>query len=166
MTLYEISAAILAATDGADGELPEDLEARLDSLSLSLADKAGNIVRLYRTWLVEAEAIAAERDRLAKMVTVRKNKADRLKDYLCRHLSLIGVDKVETAAGTVAVRTSGTPKVDWDREPGTWAAEWDPMVCEMTQYTPNRPAILAAWKAGEPLPPGVTVERTKFIDVR
>lgn len=164
MKLYELAPELRAVAESTDenGELPPDLEAKLDALNLALEAKAGGLVALWRELLVEAEGLEAEKNRLAKMAQVRKNKAERMKAYLLHHLVAAGIDKVKTPLGTVGVRFASTPKVTCEQPEDLPL----PFLKVKTEYGVDRDAVLAAWQAGNPLPPGVTVERTRHLEVR
>lgn len=94
MTLYEIDAAILEAEAKAEelintetGEVSdvdafEALRKQFDELQMDRKQKISNIACLYKSILAEAEAIKAEKQKLAKRQQVTENRAENLKTYL------------------------------------------------------------------------------------
>lgn len=82
MTLYELTEAMRDF----DFEVNEDGEIvnadELDQLQLDRDEKLKNCVFYYKNMLAEAEALKAEKMRLAKRQAVSEHKAQRMKEYL------------------------------------------------------------------------------------
>lgn len=108
MNFFELSRAyqqILdfeTATDGQAGAF----DLALAQLSDAIEDKAENIAKVIRSLEAEAEAFDNEAKRLAEQAKVRRNKVDRLKEYLLLGLTAAGKDRVKGALFTVAVQDS------------------------------------------------------------
>lgn len=79
-TLYEISNEILNCVDMETGEVID--EGKLSQLQMAFDDKVEGIALWIKDLLSDADAIKAEKDKLADRQRVCENKAKRLKDYL------------------------------------------------------------------------------------
>lgn len=90
MKLYEINELLKncvivdeeTAVDGETGEMI-DIEA-INALAMEREDKIINIARWIKELTAEADAVKAEKMKLAKRQSALENKADSLKDYLER----------------------------------------------------------------------------------
>src|SRR4051812_3342076 len=98
IALYEIVNDILRIADDVDehGEMPPDVEARLDALDMDLRSKVDNVCRYRAQCVGEAERFKAEKDRLAALEKAQNNKADRLKKYLQLCMERAGLTKLDT----------------------------------------------------------------------
>lgn len=159
-TLYAIVAEIQAATmANEDGELPPELEARLDGLEMDLQTKVRNIVALYREWDTEGEAAKSEAARLAAIAKSRAGNADRLRAYLVHCLDAAGIATVKTDIGNVSVRSASRPSIRWE------GAGPLPDEFVRTKVELDGAKAFDAYKAGT-LPEGFVAERTRFVSVR
>lgn len=79
-TLYEINEQILDCVDMETGEII-DMD-KLQELQMSFNDKVEGIALWIKNLLSDAEAIKAEKDKLAERQKVCENKAKNLKEYL------------------------------------------------------------------------------------
>lgn len=119
LKLYELPQAfrqIETEIDELDGELPEDLEARLDLLEVALEDKADAIAALVTQAKAESEMFEAEAGRLTRRRVIAANRADRLKAYLHQTLTLLRRDRVVGRRFTVRVQRNGAPSIKWTRD--------------------------------------------------
>lgn len=92
-TLYEIAAEIETLMYQADmyaaeheGEIPDDVAEKLDSLEMQKDEKIGNIARLIKNLKAEADMVDAEAKALAQRKKSTQNKAEWLKRYLAAFL--------------------------------------------------------------------------------
>ena len=89
MTLYEINEALMEAfercIDTDTGEILEDTSA-LESLEMERETKIENICLMIKNYLAEAEAIKAEKLKLAARQSTAENRAEWLKKYLVRNV--------------------------------------------------------------------------------
>ena len=79
-TLYEINEQILDCVDMETGEIID--MGKLQELQMSFNDKVEGIALWIKNLLSDAEAIKAEKDKLAERQKVCENKAKNLKEYL------------------------------------------------------------------------------------
>ncbi len=162
MRLYEIAdeyRRIAGLIDDAAGELSPELEADLDSVSASLADKAESIAALVREADAEADAYAAEMARLAARKKAAEGRADRLKAYLLAAMEAASVPKIKGPLWTVSARQASRPVIRW----------------EGSGEVPERFAVLvrqvdakAAYEAykDKTLPYGFTAKVTQYLEIR
>ena len=116
LKLYELPEAfraIEAEIQANDGELPPDLEERLDALEGNLEDKADAIAALIRDAEVESIAVKVELDRLTVKRQHLTGKAERLKSYLHDQLVMMGRPNVKGARFAVRVQKNGQPAIRW-----------------------------------------------------
>lgn len=161
MTLYELTdelAAVLEA--GEDGELPEDLEARLDDLLPQFDQKVDNICRLMAEISARAEGRINEAERLTALGRAGLRTVGRLKSYLKDSLERMGVKKIETPLFKVRVQNNSQPSIEY-----TGDVSQLPPTFRRTIIEPDKKAVLTAWKAGEELPPGFVVEVGQHLRV-
>ncbi len=161
MKLYEIQseiAALLAATD--DGELPPDAEARLDGLQMQLEEKADNICRLIRQREAEQAGYAEEADRLIRLADAARRDYERLKDYLRRTLTGLGLKRLDTALFKLSACKNSQPSVLLAD-----SAEVPPQYSRV-KVELDRKAVVEAWRDGLTLPEGLTVEVGEHLRIR
>jgi len=88
MTLYELTAAMANFDFEIDEETGEIINAdELDQLQMDRDQKLKNCVYYYKNMKAEADALKAEKMRLAKRQSIAEHKAERMKQYLdfCLH---------------------------------------------------------------------------------
>ena len=106
MKLYEIDSAILECIDIETGEII-DTE-RLDALNMERDAKVENVVCWIKDLKAEAEAIKAEKQKLAERQKVAENKAESLKKWVAYAL---GGQKFSTAKCAVSFRNTESVEV-------------------------------------------------------
>jgi hypothetical protein len=161
--LYELPAAFRELDDAieeAEGELTEDLMARLDNLEANLADKVDALAALVRERDGKARFFADESADLARKARVQRHAADRLRDYLRRHLEALGLDGVQGARFTVAVQDNGTPSIRWSGPPDRLPDEF-----ARVERSLDPAAARAALQDGR-LPEGFDVVRGRHLRIR
>jgi Siphovirus Gp157 len=104
--LYEISKELAQINDElieAQGEMSQELEQRLDSLNLSLVEKATGIRKIIA--MVEADALGrnAEIKRLQAISKIHDNGLERLKAYIKKNMEVADKKKIETPIGTFTI---------------------------------------------------------------
>ena len=106
MKLYEIDSAILECIDLETGEII-DTE-RLDALNMERDAKIENVVCWIKDLKAEAEAIKAEKQKLAERQKVAENKVDSLKKWVAYAL---GGQKFSTAKCSVSFRNTESVEI-------------------------------------------------------
>lgn len=111
MTLFEICAEIQALIDPETGEVL-DCE-KLTEANIALETKKENIALYIKNLLAEANAIKEQKDILAEREQIKRNQADRLREYLS---SFLNGEKFETAKVSVSFRKSTVCEIDNETE--------------------------------------------------
>ena len=107
-TLYELAEDYLHILD-----LLEDPEADADALEQELDGIAGKITQKAEAiagLVKQFEGMAATRksaaDRMRELAASDQRNADRLRDYVLRHMQALGTEKIDTARFRISVRTN------------------------------------------------------------
>ena len=166
MKLYEYDAEIQAVIEQADpetGELPEELAETLDNLIAGQRDKAerylGYLAMSYRNEAAEAEAIKAEKLRLAELQKQAERRAEGVKRQLARIMETYSVGKLTTERGQ---------KLSWRKS--TAVVVEDSKQIPLDYWVPQDPAldkqaISTVLKAGGEIP-GVRLDERQNVQVR
>jgi len=117
--LYELSANLrligmrLTESIGSDddGEIPEDLTAKLDALQESFEAKADGVCCVRSELLAEAAGYEAEIFRLKKLHDGTVRRAEWLKGYLKHCMEVAGIEKLKTRLHKLAVMKNTRPTV-------------------------------------------------------
>lgn len=162
--LYEITGAIKEienmVTD--DGEIPPLALEVLDKLiTLDLPAKLQGCCMMMKNFEAEHEMLKTEATRLAVRARVAEANADRLKKYMQRCLTTLGIDQQQAGLFKLAIRNNA-PSLIWDDtvDPATL-----PDVFKRVTVEPAKKAMLDAHKRGELLPLGATVVQTRSLRV-
>lgn len=126
-TLYDLSAEhrdIIDAIEANGGELPPDLEARMDALHSSIEEKVAGYIRLFREWELCAEAKKAEAQRLSESAASDINRAKHMKERLMQMMQLADLRSVASPLGTVRIVTPSSFSVKFHGSPDTLPDEW------------------------------------------
>lgn len=157
MRLYEIADMYRRfidegfAVDYDTGEVMEDTGA-LDAIECLLEDKVEACACVYKEYMADADAIAAERKRLAARERATRNRAERLRAYIQSCMESCDVRKVETSKARVSTRRSRSVEVtDADRLPPTYMR---------VKAEPDKTAIRKALAGGGEVPGARMVEKT------
>jgi hypothetical protein len=171
MKLYQIPAAlraIEAQIEEAEGELTPEAEAALNSLGEEFARKAEYLALLTceataqaDAVTAQADAVKAEADRLYRIATAHQNRAASLKAYVKRCMEELGEVKISGELATVAIQRNGQPSVGYEVPP-----EFLPARFQRLKIEADSKAITEAWKAGEEMPEGVTVQIGTHLRIR
>lgn len=154
--LSEIAVLIMEA----EGELTPELAARLDMMEGAFEDKIERIALKVRELEANARAAKEEADRLARIQRSFTNAAKRLKDYTLFEMQRVGKDRVETIRAKVRVQQNGRPSIRWTLDPDS-----APEAYRRTTVTVDTQAAYEAWKEGETLPEGFTVETGSHLRI-
>jgi hypothetical protein len=117
MQLYAISEgfrSIMQRVDDAEGVLDESLEADLDAMVGSLADKVEACGVVLLEMDADDAALGEEIGRLMRRREAARKGRERLADYVARCLTVAGQRKVKGLRLTVSLRSSSSVKVDCD----------------------------------------------------
>lgn len=108
-SLYELTEQYSAVQDMLyDGET--DIQVILDTLESiggEIEDKADNYAILIKSLKADADAIGAEKERLAQRQAALENRVKRLKEHLQENLQFIGKTKFKTALFSFSVQSNG-----------------------------------------------------------
>ena len=136
--LYEINKAIFECVDAETGEII-DIEA-LDALMMERDEKLENVACYIKNLLADADALKAEKDKLADREKRCRSKAESLKKYLS--------DNLHGAAFSTA-----KCEISFRRSEAVEVADVTLLPAELlrvkTTYEPKKDAIKAAIKAGQ-----------------
>lgn len=173
ITLYEIADLrdlLDAKLSETDGELTPELEAEMAALDVAADDKIERVALYIREQTSTAEAIEAEAKRLQARAAAKLNAARSLKQYLEREMARLGKTKVTGLLATVAMQKNG-PSVVGDLTQEQLDALYTTDAGRFVRFTPatfslDRKAVLAAHKADQPIPEGLTVVQTESLRIR
>jgi hypothetical protein len=153
----------------AGGELSPELAELLDQAEGDFRDKAERVGLKIRELMATAEAVKSEEARLAQRRKAWEHAATSLKQYLQRGLEAAQMDSVKGTLCTVAIQKN-PPSVKGlltETELAELALAGSPFVTVVPEsYALDRKSILTAFKAGEPIPAGLTVEQGVSVRVR
>jgi Siphovirus Gp157 len=155
-TLYDLTLEGVQISDilaDNEGELTPELEARLDALMLEGAQSMEAAAMVVKQLEGNATACEEEAKRLRDRAKAFSENADRLKKRMTVALDAAFNGKIKTPLFTIwAQSTAATTLVDLASgyTPEMLQAEYPHLV--RVKIEVDRPKILSAWKAGEPLP--------------
>ena len=165
MKLYEISETRLRFLEAIEsGEIPE--EAIADTLAAIDGDfdsKADDIACFIKSLLAETEALNNESAVLADRAKAKKNKADKLVEYLYQQFKLSGKSKLETSRNVLAIRKNPpSVQIVKDDDFVVWAKENNPDLLTIKDPVPNKKEIKIALQGGAELPGAELVQGEKL----
>lgn len=173
MKLYEIADAreILDAwLAESEGELTPELQQMLDELEGHADEKIERVGLYIRERDAEAKAVKEERDRLDGLYRRDVRAVESLKAYVKAQMEKLGKTKVNGLLATVAIQKNSMASVTASAEAETLYGFDDvrPFVKreEKVTFTLDRDAILAAWKAAQPIPTAIVVDHGTHVRVR
>lgn len=102
----------------------------------------------------------AEADRLRQLGQSATRNAERLKDYLKRNLDLLGISKTQGAWFRVTVCNNSRPSIAFEGDLAELPAEM-----RTVAVSANTQAAYEAWKRGEQLPQGFTVNQCRHLRI-
>ena len=153
MKLYELSQEyqqVLDFLEDAESDLTDEEWAELLQIEDDFRSKVEAIGKFVRSLEADAEAIKAERKRLADRQGTLTRKGEWLKHYLLQALCSMGTKKVKGQLLTVSVRKApvSCEVLDADKVPAGFKHE-------ITEVKVDRNAINACFKATGEVLPGV-----------
>lgn len=160
---------IVEAIENQDPEQQAIAQEILDSIIIpAIATKTDAIAYVIQHAL---PARVAELKGLESQVSTKRksleNTIDAIKSRL-KYLNSIGkIGDVITGDISEITISEGVPSVDDSQsDPATWGGEWCAFYETRIEYKINKKAILAAYKAGMPLPPGITIKQGQRLSVK
>lgn len=165
----------------AEGGLPDYLVALLDEGEGDFKTKARRVARYVLALDGEVEQLDAEIARLRQRAKVRTSAAARLREYLRRQMIATGIREASDPFVSARVQL-GPPKVVVDagvtpfdlqvmhdlaaseQREGEEVRQF--VRCIPAQYEVDKRAVLAAHKAGEPIPAAFVIERDEQLRIR
>ena len=155
MTIFDIDEAILKLVDEETGEVV-DIEA-LEALEMERDKKVSNIACWIKQLDAEAEAIKAEKKKLADRQTAKENKAKALREFLVR---VLNGEKYEDSRCKVSYRRSESVEVAEDIDYNNIPDDYVKVVRSI-----DKTAIKTAIKAGHTFK-GVQLVQNTSIQVK
>ncbi len=161
MKLYQYAPAFASFADlTEDGELSPEVLAQLDSLELSLQEKVDNICRLIRHLEGQVLVRETESERMMQAAARDERQIKSLKQYLQFQLELLERPNMKTELFSVRVQANSQPSVKFDGE-----IDDLPEHFKRTKVEANNAAVIKAWRDGQPLPDGFTVETGRHLRI-
>lgn len=155
MTIFDIDQEILSCIDQETGEVI-DIE-RLNSLQMERNSKIHNVACWYKELLAEAEAIKAEKQKLAKRQQVCENKAESLKKYLA---FVLDGEKFKDGVVSISYRTTKSVVFFDDFDYSTLPEEYQKVTIE-----PRKTELKKAIEDGQHFE-GVELEERQAIQIK
>lgn len=119
-SLYELleeTAALEAALDETEGDLPPDLEAEFDALVRERGAKVDNLARVIRSWLATEEAIEDEVAHLQSRKNVIARRRARLERMILQVMGTYDAKRLRGEAHELVAKASGSRAVEVLVEP-------------------------------------------------
>jgi hypothetical protein len=162
-TLYELSEDYLRLLDLLEDPDADEqaLEAELDQISGLIAHKAEAIAGLVTHMEGLADARRAESKRLKERADADERHAQRLRDYVLRHMQAIGSERIETLRFTLQIRRN-PPAVEVLEQ----MLVPPQFLRTVTTVSVDKRAILEHFKASGEVPDGVDISRKHRLDIR
>lgn len=158
--LYELSNELACILGEADEEIPEDLESRLNALTLAFEVKAESLLQFRQSLIADADAIKSEVERLQARADGLQRKGEWLKTYLHRSMEQVGIAKLTTLTFSASVcKSPAKVKLEDGKEiPADYQR-----VNTTTEL--DKAKALADFKAGKALPESLTVKTGTYLKV-
>jgi hypothetical protein len=162
-TLYNLASEYLRILDLLeDPEADADaLERELDGLAGQITHKAEAIAGLIRQCEGMASMRKSEADRMRDLAAADQRHADRLRDYVLRHMQALGSERIDTARFRLSLRTN-PPSVHVLEE----LLVPDDYKRVVTTVSVDKRAILENLKTTGEIVPGVEVIRGQRLEIR
>lgn len=139
----------------------ETFQDTLDSINFQedLENNIDYFVKMYKNCLADAEACKQEKQAFYEKEKRNKAKADKFKEYIKRALEISNVKKVDTGKFKVSLRKSKKVEVlDETKIPLDYMKE-------KHEWTPNKPELAKALKAGAEIE-GVALVENESLQVK
>ena len=153
-----------------EGELTPEIADLWEQLSGQTDEKIERWGLWLRGQTLQAELIKAEEERLTARRKAIENAVKRGKDGLQFHMKRLGRDTVKGKLLTVAL-ANNPPSVKGEVDAAALWGDEDNAFRALIKYVPesfvlDRRAVLDAFKAGQPIPAGLTVEQGQSLRIR
>lgn len=152
MNLFQIDDAIMACIDQETGDIL-DVE-KLDALEMEREKKISNTACFIKNLRAEAEAIKAEKMKMADRQKAKENLADRLENYLANYLGGLTYEDERCA---ISYRKSTSTEIAEDLDLSTL-----PDDCKKIKVEADKTAIKKALQNGEKIDGCVLVEKNNI----
>ena len=158
--LYEISNALASLhheLEESGGILSDELEKKLDSLSLSFTEKAEGIVKLTRNLEGDELAIENEIHRLQNRLNSISGLRNRLENYIKTSMEVAGKEEVNLGIHNIAIVNNppSAEEVDREKTPAHF-------ITIKTEKIISKREILDALKRGEEVPGWKLTHKTRL----
>lgn len=162
-TLYALTSdylCILDLLDDPDADA-ETLERELDAIAGQITHKAEAIAGLVKQCEGMAAMRKAEADRMRELAAADQRSADRLRDYILRHMQALGSERIDTARFRLSLRTN--PPAVHVLEELLVPADY---VRTVTTTSVDKRAILEHLKTTGEIVDGVEITRSTRLEIR
>lgn len=162
--LYEVVEQLVRIGDTLaenGGEITPEIEAQLRDLEGTFEEKVERILLYAQNLKASAEAATKEADRLAVLARGRASIADRLRQYVKAQMEALNRPKIETARIVARIQKNSRPSVSFVGELAELPSEFIRTVVAF-----NAEAAYEVFKAGGPLPAGVSVVQGTHLRVQ
>jgi len=139
----------------------EALEHELDAIAGKITHKAEAIAGLVKQLEGMAALRKAEADRMRELAAADQRHADRLRDYVLRHMVALGSERIDTARFRLSLRTN-PPSVQVLEELLVPAE----FIRTITTTSVDKRAILEHFKTTGEIVDGTEVTRGQRLDIR
>jgi hypothetical protein len=139
----------------------EALERELDSIAGKITHKAEAIAGLIKQCEGMAAMRKAEADRMRDLAAADQRNADRLRDYMLRHMQALRTERIETARFRLSVRTNA-PAVHVLLE----QLVPDDFKRVVTSVSVDKKRILDTLKTTGEIVPGTEVTRGQRLEIK
>ena len=164
MKLYEIPTAyreLLALVEDHDGELTEELAARLEALDDTLANKVDAYCAIIKQIDHDHDAYRQEARRLQLKAQGCENTVKRMKEMMMQAMGALDATTFKGKLFFVRKHKASIPTITWD------SYEEIPPQFQKVKVELDKGAALEAYNAaGGDLPPGFVVKFTEFVTIR
>jgi hypothetical protein len=163
LTLYSLASDYLRILDLLEDPEADakQLEHELDAIAGLLTHKVESCAGLVQHLEGMAAMRKAEADRMRELAAADQRNADRLRDYVLRHMQALGSEKIDTARFRVSIRTN-PPSVHVLEEmlvPETY-------IRTVTTTSVDKRAILEHLKTTGEIVDGIEITRSTRLDIR
>lgn len=148
-----------ALLDESEGDLTEEIQARLDKLTHDFDKKVDSVCRLRTNRIASADACDVEIARLQKRKKAHQRSADSLRLFLLGAMTRLGKEKVKTAAFTVYMQKATS--IRWTKDVADLPEQYRRVTIE-----PNKTAAKEVLELTGRLPEGFVQETTTNLTVR
>ncbi len=156
LALYQIPEAyrdIMDKIADQEGECTDEDLAALDAIEGTLEDRVDHIGAVIAECDATVEFFKPELDRITKRIRGANRHTENLKKYLKETMAKLEREKVQGKIFRARIQRNSAPSIDYKGQP-----EKLPKQYQRIKIETDKDAIKTDWKAGFPLPEGITVE--------